>query len=311
MGLTTLLAAAALAAAPIPVADLPVQIGHGAQTLHGSLMRPDHLAGSAAVLLIAGSGPEDRNGDDLKDGARSQQLRLLARALAERGIVSLRYDKRGVGESAAAGDPTSIGQLAGDAEAWARFLRRQPGVGCVVIVGHSEGAEIGTLAAQKTQLCGLVLLSAPSMDIGDLIESQGQAVRRSPEVSARIHEIIVALRSGRPVGEVPAGYESVFGPKAARYTRSEIKVEPVAELAKVRVPVLVVQGDNDLQNPVEATRRLAAAARVQPVIVAGMTHPLKLAPKDIKANIDTYTNPDLPLAPELVEAVSGFVLARR
>ncbi len=61
----------------------------------------------------------------------------------------------------------------------------------------------------------------------------------------------------------------------------------------------------------EATRRLAAAARVQPVIVAGMTHPLKLAPKDIKANIDTYTNPDLPLAPELVEAVSGFVLARR
>jgi pimeloyl-ACP methyl ester carboxylesterase len=312
VGLTSLIAAAALAAAPADAADHPVQIGHGAQALHGSLMQPAHVTSHAAVLLVGGSGPDDRDGNDLKDGERDQALRLLAMALAERGVLTLRYDKRGVGESAAAGDATSVQQLAGDAGAWARFLKGRPGVRCVVVLGHSEGVLIGSLAAQQVKLCGLVSVAGESRQLGDVIEDQAALLRTAPEVRAKIHAAVLALRAGQPVPEVPPGYDRLFGPGAVDYTRSEISIDPVAELARVKAPVLVVQGDNDLQASVASAQRLAAAAHVQPVIIPGMTHALKFAPpKDIRANIDTYRNPDLPLAPGLAQAIGDFVTARR
>ena len=79
----------------------------------------------------------------------------------------------------------------------------------------------------------------------------------------------------------------------------------------MKAPVLVVQGDNDVQVKVEDARRLAAAAKVEPVIIPGMNHVLKLAPKDVGGNFMTYMNPKLPLAPGVAEAIAGFVLARR
>ena len=310
MGLMTLLAAAALAAAPTSAADRPVQIGHGETALHGALVRPDGPVAPAAVLMIAGSGPSDRDGDDRKSGEHSRTLWFLAQALVQRGVVSLRYDKRGAAESAGAGDAAAFDQTVDEAAGWARRLARQPGVRCVVLLGHSEGALVATLAAHKVRLCGLALVSGASQDLGDLIESQDALAHRSPDLSARIHEIIQAMRTGRPVGEVPKGYDSLFGPKAEGYTRSEIAIDPVAELARARVPVLVVQGDNDLQVKVEDAARLAAAAHVQPVIVPGMNHVLKLAPKGLAGNFMTYINPNLPLAPGVAEAISDFVLAR-
>lgn len=311
MELMTLLAAAAVAAAPMTAADRPVQIGQGETALHGALLRPEGPVAPAAVLMIAGSGPSDRDGDDRKSGEHSRTLWFLAQALAERGVVSLRYDKRGTGESAGAGGAATFAQTVDEAAGWARVLARRPGVRCVVLLGHSEGALVATLAAHKVRLCGLVLASGASQNLGDLIESQDALAHRSPELSARIHEIIQAMRAGRPVGEVPKGYDSLFGPKAEGYARSEIAIDPIAELARVKVPVLVVQGDNDLQVKVEDARRLAAAARVEPVIVPGMNHVLKLAPMTVTGNFMTYINPNLPLAPGVAEAITGFVLARR
>ncbi|HEY5410702.1 MAG TPA: alpha/beta fold hydrolase, partial [Caulobacteraceae bacterium] len=289
----------------------PVQIGHGDKALHGALVRPDGPTAPAAVLLIAGSGPSDRDGDDRKSGEHSRTLWFVAQALAERGVISLRYDKRGTGESAGAGDAATFGQTVEEAAAWARVLAHQPGVRCVVLLGHSEGALVATLVEHKVRLCGLVLASGASQNLGDLIEAQDALAHRSPELSARIREIIQAMRAGQAVGEVPKGYDSLFGPKAEGYTRSEIAIDPTAELAKVKVPVLVVQGDNDLQVKVEDARRLAAAAGVQPAIVPGMNHVLKLAPKTVTGNFMTYINPSLPLAPGVAEAITGFVLARR
>ncbi len=311
MELMTLLAAAAVAAAPTSAADRPVRIGHGDKALHGALVRPEGPAARAAVLIVPGSGPADRDGDDRKDFQHSRTQWYLAQALAQRGIVSLRYDKRGTAESAGAGEAASVQQTVEEAAGWARLLARQPGVRCVVLLGHSEGALVGALAAQKVGLCGLIEVSGASQDLGTLIEAQGAVLGRSPELSAQIHAAIQAERSGRPVAEVPKGYDSLFGPKAEAFTRSEINLDPTAELAKVKVPVLVVQGDNDVQVKVEDARRLAAAAHVEPVIVPSMNHILKLAPKDVRGNFMTYLDPNLPLAPGIAEAIGNFVLARR
>jgi len=262
-------------------------------------------------LIVPGSGPSDRDGDDRKSFEHARTYWYLAQALAQQGIVTLRYDKRGTAESAGAGDAASIWDTVDEAAGWARVLARQPGVRCVVALGHSEGALIAALMAQKVRLCGLVSVSGSGRDLGSLIEAQTVMLHVAPDVAAQIQAAIQAERAGQPIPAVPKGYDSVFGPKAEPYNRSEISLDPAAELAKVKAPVLVIQGDNDVQVKVEDAQRLAAAAHVQPQIIPGMNHVLKLAPKDVRGNFMTYMNPSLPLAPGVAEAVTAFVLERR
>lgn len=311
MGPMTLLAAAALAAAPTSAADQPVQIGQGDTALHGALLRPQGRTAPAAVLIVPGSGPADRDGDDRKDGEHARTYWYLAQALAQRGIITLRYDKRGTAESAGAGEARVVQDTVEEAAGWARFLARQPGVRCVVALGHSEGALIAALASHQVKLCGLIDVSGSARDQQTLIEQQTAALHVAPDVAAQIHAALEAEKAGRPIPAVPKGYDRLFGPAAEPYLRSEIHLDPVAELAKVTVPVRVIQGDNDLQVNVEDARRLADAAHVEPVIVPGMNHVLKLAPTDVRGNFMTYLNPDLPLAPGVAEAVASFVLDRR
>ena len=119
----------------------------------------------------------------MKDGQRSQTLKLIAEGLAEQGVTSLRIDKRGVGASIPAAPPTRdlrIGMFVDDAVSWAKFLRVQPGVRCAIILGHSEGALIAALAAQKVKTCGVVAVSGASRDLGAVIESQNALAGRTP-----------------------------------------------------------------------------------------------------------------------------------
>ena len=142
-----------------------------------------------------------------------------------------------------------------------------------------------------------------------MIESQNGLARRSPELIAKTHEIILALRAGKTVPDVPPELANVFGPDALTYTRSQINIDPPAELAKVTVPILVLQGDNDLQVGVDDAKSLAARSGGKLVIVAGMTHVLKTASAKFADNVKTYTDPTLPLAPEVIPAVADFIRA--
>ena len=311
MELMSMLATAALAAAPTSAADIPVQIGQGSTALHGAMIRPEGRAAPAAVLIVPGSGPADRDGDDRKDFEHARSYWHLAQALAARGIVSLRYDKRGSAESAGAGEATSVRDTVDEAAGWVRFLARQPGVRCVVALGHSEGAMIAALASHRVRLCGLVDVAGSATPTGDLIEQQTVMLKVAPEVAAQIHAAVQAEKAGRPIPAVPKGYDKLFGPAAEPYLRSEINIDPVAEAARVGVPMLVIQGDNDVQVKVEDAQRLAAAAHAQPVIIPGMNHVLKLAPRDVRGNFMTYLDPNLPLAPGMAEAVADFVLQKR
>jgi len=307
---------AALTAAPPPAAvDREVHIGSGDQALYGSLRRPAVPQSRPAVLLLAGSGPEDRNGDDVKDGQRSHTLKLIAEGLAAQGFVTLRVDKRGVGASTPAAPPArglSIGMFVDDAVSWAKFLRVQPGVRCVVILGHSEGALIAALVAQKVKTCGVASVSGAARDLGAVIESQDALAGRTPAMIERTREIIASLRAGEPVADVPPALARTFGPDVQAYEMSMININPVAELAKVKAPILVLQGDNDLQSSVEDAKSLAAATPgAKLVILKGVNHVLKVAPTDMVGNFMTYANPSLPLAPGVIPSIVAFVGEQR
>lgn len=293
--------------------ERPVSIEyHG--TLSGTLLSPDLDADVPAVLLIAGSGPTDRDGNSKDPGVKPATLRLLAEALAKNNIISLRFDKRGVAASASAmtrEEDLRFDTYVDDAIAWTHFLQTQRHVRCVVILGHSEGALIGALAAAKTDVCGYISIAGAGFPADEVILRQ---IKRhappSPAFFQQAESIISRLKKGESVAEVPPQFGALFRPSVQPYLISWFRIDPAEAVAAVKAPVLLMQGTTDIQVSVEDVQRLAKAApRSRLVLLDSVNHVLKPAPAELQANIATYGDPAIPLAPKIVPTVVNFVNA--
>ncbi len=291
-----------------------VSVDGGAAPLYGTLLTPSGARPGPGVLLIAGSGPTDRDGNSTVPGVRPASLKLIARGLAAAGVSSLRYDKRGIGRSAPAMGreadlrfPTYVD----DAVLFARLLKAQPGVTCVVLLGHSEGALIAALAAQKAPTCGVIEVSGIGRPLGVVMREQFAAQGLPPAVTAQLDAGFTELEHGRQIAPVP-GLDAVFRPSIQPYLISQLTIDPAKALAGVKAPAMIVQGDNDVQVTVGDARLLKAArpdARLE--IVPGMNHVLKAAPTDRAGNVATYADPERPLAPGVMPAILAFVKAAK
>jgi pimeloyl-ACP methyl ester carboxylesterase len=143
--------------------------------LKGTLLTPADNPHAPVVLIIPGSGPTDRDGDNPM-GVRAAPYRLLAEALAADGIASARIDKRGMFASGPAvknGDQVTIGDYASDVHAWVASLKAKTGARCIWVLGHSEGALVAEAAAQRPEgICGIILVSGMGRRFGDVITQQ-------------------------------------------------------------------------------------------------------------------------------------------
>jgi hypothetical protein len=304
-----LLGTAFLATGAALAAEQEVSISGGKAPLYGTLLMPDTDRAVPAVLLLAGSGPTDRDGNSSVPGVKPATLKLIAEGLAEHGIASLRVDKLGIGKSAAAMTAEAdlrFDNYVDDAIAWANFLRAQPRVRCLFILGHSEGAQIGALAAAKVPVCGLISVAGTGQLAGDVILRQMQSA--PPALFAQIQWIVAQLKQGKTVADVPPQLMILFRPSVQPYLISWFAKDPVAAIAAVKAPVLVMQGTTDIQVRVEDARLLASARPgITLVLLDGTNHVLKTAPADPAANIATYADPTLALAPGVMPAVTAFI----
>lgn len=296
---------------PDPVAT-PVVLPSEPAPLHGTLLGPSETR--AAALIIAGSGPTDRDGNSPL-GVSASSYRLLAEGLAARGVATVRTDKRGVGESAAALASEAglrFTDYADDARAWAAETARRTGQPCAWLIGHSEGALVALTAASRDDeaICGLVLLSGAGRPIGAVLREQ-LATAPEPFLSQAL-AILAELEAGRPVAEVPPQLAALFRPSVQPYMISWLPLDPAAMVAAWDGPVMIGHGTTDIQVSVADAEALAAARPDATLrLWDGVNHLLKIAPADRAANAATYRNPDLPLAPGVVEDVAGFILQPR
>ncbi|HEX6599697.1 MAG TPA: alpha/beta fold hydrolase [Gemmatimonadaceae bacterium] len=288
--------------------SIHVAIAPGA--LEGSFLCPHTPAPWPAVLLIAGSGPTDRNGNSVGLPGPNNSLQLLAEALAERGIASVRYDKRGIGGSRATLTSEAdlrFDMLADDAAAWIQRMRLDPRLSTVTVVGHSEGSLLGLLATQRANADAFVSLEGAGRPASAVIHEQ-LASRAPAPLAAQADGIMMEIDAGRTVDSVPPALMALFRPSVQPYLISWFRYDPAKEVAALQVPVLVVQGTTDIQVS-EADARLLASAdpRAKLVIVDGMNHVLKLVPSDMAQQVKSYSDPSLPVAPQLVSAIASFV----
>lgn len=277
--------------------------------LHGSLLLPKSAEPVPIALLIAGSGPTDRDGNN--PAGRNDSLKRLAQALARRGIASLRYDKRGVAAShGAAPDERalSVEGYAADAAAWGRKLKSDPRFSRLVLVGHSEGALIASLAAEQAGGDALVVIAASGRPIDEVLLEQLSS-RLPPPLLAFSAALIEELKAGRMHEEIPEPLQVLFRPSVQPYLISLFRQNPAAVFTRLRIPALIVQGTHDIQVGREDAEALKTARPdAELALIEGMNHVLRIVPADTQRQLASYDDPDLPLARELGQVVGDFIL---
>jgi len=308
-GLSGLILGGLLMALPAAAAEVR-QIPGPAGPLEGELLTvpgADHL-----LVIVPGSGPIDRDGNAPALGLASDSYRLLAEGLAERGIASIRIDKRGFfGSSAAIADPNevTVAAYAADARAWVEATGDL--ASCVWLAGHSEGGLVALAAAAEAPpegLCGLILLSTSGRPMGRLLVEQMRDLPAMTPLLSEIESIVTGLEAGqtRDSAEISPALRWLFSPGLQRYMIDAFAYDPLALARHWQGPVIILQGDRDLQvKPLDADLLAEAMAQAERSDLVGATHMLKSdRPGEPLA---TYRDPALALHPDLVRAIADFL----
>jgi len=292
--------------------------------LYGTLTLPQSRSSIPMVLIIAGSGPTDRDGNSPLLKGANNSLKLLAEGLAAQGVASVRYDKRGIGETGRAmllaaekaktplrEEDLSFETFIDDAVRWGKQLRADRRFSSLTVIGHSEGSLIGMVAAQRIGAHAFVSVAGAGRPLQEIILDQVKS-HLTPDLLKTTEDILEQLVAGKTVESVPAELNTLFRPSVQPYLISWLRYDPSKEISKLRMPVLIVQGTTDMQAHLADAKRLAAGnPSAKLLLIDGMNHVLKTVPNEQDKQVSSYGDPTLPVAPDLVSAVSRFVNANR
>ena len=271
----------------------------------GTLTTTKKFTNVPVALIIAGSGPTDRDGNSVY--TKNNVYKKLAYGLAEKNIASLRYDKRGVAESKPALKNESdirFENYISDASEWIKFLKKDKRFTKVIVMGHSEGSLIGMIAARNADMF---------ISIAGVGQTSDKTLKEQLSVQPKEYQdlsypIIDSLKKGKTVENVNPKVASLFRSSVQPYMISWFKYDPQIEIKKLNIPILILQGTKDIQVTVEDAKRLSKAnPKSQIELMDKMNHILKTVEGDRQANTATYNNPSLPLSDGLVKIISDFI----
>jgi hypothetical protein len=296
---------------PEPAGELALRADDGA-LLPGTLALPSGswAAKPPLIILHAGLGAADREGNNYNVPGRNDALGQLADALAALGVASYRYDKRGSGQSSwlvAREEELSF-------EAWVRDLSAAIGLfasdgrfSSVFVFGMNDGAVVAAAAANASAAVRGLIIACASAD--STLDAFSQAVAKAPaEQQEAGSRILSELTRGRAVAAVPDFYAASFRPSFQPYLIEAFKYDIKAELARYAGKTLIMQGDMDLQVTLEDFIALANAANGAAThIVPRMNHVLKDVPQDIEENFAAFSDPSYPVSQALAQALAEFV----
>ena len=272
--------------------------------VYGSLLVPN-ITSQTVALIISGSGPTDRDGN--QPTLKNNSLKQLAQALYQSDIASLRYDKRGISESKIKDLNESdllFEYYIEDASSWIQWLKESARFKQIVVIGHSEGSLIGMIAAKRSGADKFISLAGPGKSADRLLKEQ---LAKQTGVSYFADPLIDDLAQGKQV-KPPFFLKTLFRPSVQPYLISWFKYDPSKEIAKLDIDCLVIQGNTDLQVSVKDATLLANSnSKASIIIIDGMNHILKNTSQNKKENLGSYNDPSLPLDKELTKQITAFI----
>ena len=277
--------------------------------LNGRIAVPDNSNNFPIVILISGSGPTDMDGNNTQ--MKNNSLKQLAQELEKEGIASLRFDKRGIASSQVNQKEIDMRfeDYVSDLNRWVDYIHTQNKFSKIIIAGHSEGALIGMIASvDNSKIDAIISLAGSGNNLADVIEDQmkGQPMN----IVAEVNRINKALKENKLVDNVPSYLNSLFRASVQPYLISLYKYNPTEVIAKIPIPILIIQGTTDIQINVENAKQLKKAApKAKLIIIENMNHVLQHCESldKTKQYKTTYANPNSKIEIQLVSEMTKFI----
>ena len=289
--------------------ESPVTLHTERGDLFGTMTLPVSFKTGPVALIIAGSGPTDRDGNNTM--MKNNSLLQMAHELAGKGIASLRYDKRGIGASVAAGikeKDLRFDDFMNDAKGWLTQLKKDKRFVNISVIGHSEGSLLGMMAANG-MADKFISVSGPGQSADILIKQQ--LITQPQGIKDQAYKGLDSLKSGQTITSYNPMLGSLFRPSIQRYLISWFAYDPQVEIKKLTIPVMIIQGTTDIQVSVDDANRLAKAKpEAKLLIVENMNHVLKIADSETQENIKTYNDPSLQIPGIMIGGLSKFILGK-
>lgn len=277
--------------------------------LYGNILEPSDNSKSTIVIITAGSGPTDRDGNSSILTGRNDSLKYLAYGLKDKGIASFRYDQRPSGKSYRTLTDKNINfdLLVEDLVECIKYIKVNKNYDKIYLIGHSQGALISVLAAQQEDVDGVVTIAGAVRSIDMILLDQ---IRRQDKELSEILEVeLEKIKAGLDSTSDNKEIKQLLSGENGEFIRRWMEYDPAAEIKKLDIPVYFIYGTADLQiKPSELDYLDDIINDNKYKILENMNHVLKVSPEDEKENLKRYSYPGYPLHPELIKSIEEFII---
>lgn len=281
--------------------------------IYGSLKVPNKNEAVPLAILVAGSGPTDRVGN--QPNMKSNSYQMLTDALFYKDIATLSYDKRQIAASKVnqKEEDVRFEDYVNDLKAWVELLSKDKRFSEIVLIGHSEGSLLGMIAANENTLVSKYISIAGAGELASeilKIQLSKQLIGQPEMIKTLIFSYIDKLEKGEMILDVPVYLNNLFRPSVQPYMISWFKYNPQTEIAKLSIPILILQGTKDIQVDINQAELLYSAnSKAKKVIVDNMDHVMKISEStDLSEQIkQSYNDPNKPISRVLIDAIVSFI----
>lgn len=273
--------------------------------IDGTLTTPVEVENPDLVILIQGSGPTDRNGNGFM--MKNDGSKLIAKELAKNGIASYRFDKRifKMNKFKIREEELSFEDFVKDVNDILEYFKVQDKYNKVIIAGHSEGSLIGMLAAND-KADAFISLAGAGRSIDRIIVDQ--LAKQSEDLAKNAETAFLEIKDQGKTSNYNPLLQSIFRPSVQPFLKSWMKYEPTEEIAKLEIPILIINGSFDIQvDTTEADLLKEANPKAKLVILDKMNHVFRKIEGDNLENTKAYNEPNRPLHPELISVLVNFI----
>lgn len=273
--------------------------------IDGTLLVPSDIEKPPLAIIIAGSGPTNRDGN--QNFMKNNSLKKLAEGLSNKGIATFRYDKRIVKQIRQGNidKTTMFDDFITDASDIIKFFKARNDFSKIVIIGHSQGSLVGMLAA-KDKGDGFVSLAGAGQNIGDVLIEQ--VTKTAPMFSDDTKRIVESLKNGEATTDFPVALASIFNSDLQPFMMNWMKYNPTDVIQNLQIPILIINGTKDLQVSVNEAQLLKEANnKAELKIIENMNHVLFEIKGDDLENSKSYNESSRPISKELIESIVTFI----
>lgn len=276
--------------------------------IEGTLLFDEQEQPQTLAIIIQGSGPTDRDGN--QPMMKNNSLKYLAEGISNNDIATFRYDKRLV-KLALSGrlveKNISFDDFIEDASQVVTHFQNDPRFDKIIIIGHSQGSLVGMLAAYRNQVDGYISIAGTGQTIDKVIVEQLK--RQAPALAEDAERSFKELKLTGEATNYGIGLISIFRPNIQPFMKSWMQYNPQTEIAKLTVPILILNGTEDIQvNPEEAKLLHKASPLANFQLIDSMNHVFKkIEPEDTMDNAKSYNEPQRPIMNALVEKIVDFI----